>query len=167
MIILGLDPGIAITGYGLIRTSDDDTTPEILEFGVINATAEGTTSSRLVFLYEKLHALLEKYHPDYCALEKLFFQQNITTGMRVSEARGVIELCLAQGHYPVTELSPNEVKLAITSYGHASKKQVQEMVKTLLELDYIPKPDDAADALAIALCRLSTLRLEQLLIDEE
>lgn len=167
MIILGLDPGIAITGYGLIRTSDDDTTPEILEFGVINATAEGTTSSRLVFLYEKLSALLEKYHPDYCALEKLFFQQNITTGMRVSEARGVIELCLAQGHYPVTELSPNEVKMAITSYGHASKKQVQEMVKTLLELDYIPKPDDAADALAIALCRLSTLRLEQLLSDEE
>ncbi len=167
MIILGLDPGIAITGYGLIRTSDDDTTPEVLEFGVIDATAEGNTSSRLVLLYDKLSALLEKYHPDYCALEKLFFQQNITTGMRVSEARGVIELCLAKGHYPVKELSPNEVKMAITSYGHASKKQVQEMVKTLLELDYIPKPDDAADALAIALCRLSTLRLELLLRSEE
>ena len=167
MIILGLDPGIAITGYGFLQISDDDSIPQVLEFGVIDATAEGNTSSRLVFLYDKLSALLDKYHPDYCALEKLFFQQNITTGMRVSEARGVIELCLAQGLYPVTELSPNEVKMAITSYGHASKKQVQEMVKTLLELDFIPKPDDAADALAIALCRLSTLRLELLLRGEE
>ncbi|MEA4812927.1 MAG: crossover junction endodeoxyribonuclease RuvC [Anaerolineaceae bacterium] len=163
MLILGLDPGIAITGFGLIRVTDENPSPIIVDYGVINATAEGKTSSRLVYLYEQLSALLDKYQPDYCAVEKLFFKQNVTTGMRVSEARGVIALCLAQKHYPMAELSPNEVKMAITSYGHASKEQVQEMLRVLLNIDFIPKPDDAADGLAIALCHLSTLRFELLI----
>lgn len=167
MIVLGLDPGIAITGFGFLRASDERSVPEILEYGVIDGTAVGNTSSRLVYLYDQLNGLLEKYHPDYCAIEKLFFQQNVTTGMRVSEARGVIKLCLAKGNYQVTEIAPTEVKMAITSYGHASKKQMQEMIRTLLEIDFIPKPDDAADALAIALCRLSTLRYDLLLGENE
>lgn len=154
MLVLGIDPGIAITGYGLVRLGQNGN-PEMVTHGVLDTTAVKTTSGRLVSLYEALNAVLEAYHPDECALEKLFFQKNIKTAMAVSEARGVIELCLAQQGYKPAEYTPNEVKQSVTSYGNADKAQVQEMVRVTLSLAEIPRPDDAADALAIALCHIA------------
>ena len=161
MIVLGIDPGIAITGFGLI-TLNQLNEPELIAHGVINSTAEGDTSSRLVFLYRELTNLIDLYNPDHCAVEKLFFQKNQKTAMAVSEARGVISLCLAQHKLPMAEYSPNAVKQAVTSYGNADKKQIQEMVKITLQMDQIPKPDDAADALAVALCHLGHLQFKRL-----
>lgn len=162
MIVLGIDPGIAITGFGLIKLNDLNE-PELIEYGVINSTAEGNTSSRLIMLYRQLTALIEKFRPDYSAVEKLFFQKNQKTAMAVSEGRGVITLCLAQYNIPMAEYTPNAVKQAVTSYGNADKKQVQEMVKISLHLDKLPKPDDAADALAVALCHLGYLQMQRLI----
>lgn len=165
MIVLGIDPGIAITGYGLIRLNELNE-PEMIKYGVINSTAERDTSSRLIFLFDELTKLIKEFRPEYCAVEKLFFQKNQKTAMSVSEARGVIMLCLAQHHLPTEEYSPNVVKQAVTSYGNAGKKQVQEMVRITLNLDELPKPDDAADALAVALCHLGTLQMQRLM-DEQ
>ncbi|MDD2522154.1 MAG: crossover junction endodeoxyribonuclease RuvC [Anaerolineaceae bacterium] len=165
MIVLGIDPGIAITGFGLIGLNQLNE-PELITHGVINSTAEGDTSSRLIFLYRELTALIDQYKPEYSAVEKLFFQKNQKTAMAVSEARGVITLCLAQHHLPMAEYSPNAVKQAVTSYGNADKRQVQEMVKITLHLDDIPRPDDAADALAIAICHLGHLQMRRLM-DEQ
>ena len=120
----------------------------------------------MIFLYRELTELIEQYKPDQSAVEKLFFQKNQKTAMAVSEARGVITLCLAEHSLPMAEYSPNAVKQAVTSYGNAGKKQVQEMVKIALHLDDIPKPDDAADALAIALCHLGYLQRQRLLGDQ-
>lgn len=161
MIILGIDPGIAITGYGLIRLNDRNE-PELIRYGVIDSTAESETSSRLIFLYQELTKLIETHQPAYAAVEKLFFQKNHKTAMAVSEARGVITLCLAQLKLPMAEYSPNSVKQAVTSYGNADKKQVQEMVRITLQLEQVPEPDDAADALAIALCHLGYIQLKRL-----
>lgn len=158
MPILGIDPGIAITGYGLIDL-DPAGNPIPVKFGVIDTTAVKGTSSRLLFLYEAMMQLLADYNPTSCGLEKLFFSKNVTTAMAVSEARGVIRLCLAQFGVPVVEYTPNEVKQAVTSSGRADKSQVQLMVKALLQLDVIPHPDDAADALAIALCHQASMGL--------
>lgn len=165
MIVLGIDPGIALTGFGLIRLNDLNE-PELITHGVINSTAEDDTSSRLIFLYRELTELIEQYKLNQSAVEKLFFQKNQKTAMAVSEARGVITLCLAEHNLPLAEYSPNAVKQAVTSYGNAGKKQVQEMVKIALHLDDIPKPDDAADALAIALCHLGYLQMQRLLGDQ-
>ena len=162
MLVLGIDPGIAITGFGLIRLNDLNE-PELIKYGVINSTAEGDTSSRLVYLYRELTELIEQHKPEYAAVEKLFFQKNQKTAMAVSEARGVITLCIAQHNLPMAEYTPNAVKQAVTSYGNADKRQVQEMVKISLHLDDIPKPDDAADALAIALCHLGYLQMQRLI----
>lgn len=165
MIVLGIDPGIAITGFGLIRLNELNE-PELIKYGVIKSTAEGDTSSRLVFLYRELTEIIEQFTPEYAAVEKLFFQKNQKTAMAVSEARGVITLCLAQQHLPMAEYSPNAVKQAVTSYGNADKRQVQEMVKTILHLDDIPKPDDAADALAVAICHLGYLQMQRFMGDQ-
>ena len=162
MLVLGIDPGIAITGFGLIRLNDLNE-PELIKYGVINSTAEGDTSSRLVYLYRELTELIEQHKPEYAAVERLFFQKNQKTAMAVSEARGVITLCIAQHNLPMAEYTPNAVKQAVTSYGNADKRQVQEMVKISLHLDDIPKPDDAADALAIALCHLGYLQMQRLI----
>ena len=164
MIVLGVDPGIAVTGYGLI-TLNQLNEPELITYGIINSTAEGDTSSRLVYLYRALTDLINEYNPQYCAVEKLFFQKNHKTAMAVSEARGVIALCIAQHSLPLAEYSPNAVKQAVTSYGNAVKSQIQEMVKISLRLEEIPKPDDAADALAIALCHIGYLQMQRLIED--
>jgi crossover junction endodeoxyribonuclease RuvC len=161
MLVLGIDPGIAITGFGLIGL-DSAGNPELVTFGVIDTTAVRETSSRLISLYDQLEALLQAYHPDECALEKLFFSKNITTAMAVGEARGVIQLCLARAGLQPGEYAPNEIKQAVTSYGNAGKHQVQEMVRLTLRLDQIPQPDDAADALAIALCHQGRSRIQSL-----
>jgi crossover junction endodeoxyribonuclease RuvC len=147
MPILGIDPGIAITGYGLIDL-DPAGNPIPVKYGVIDSTAVKGTSS-----------LLADYNPSSCGLEKLYFSKNVSTAMAVSEGRGVVQLCLAQFGVPVYEYSPNEVKQAVTSSGRADKTQVQIMVKALLQLDTITRPDDAADALAIALCHQASMGL--------
>ena len=161
MIVLGIDPGIAITGYGFLRL-DQRNEPEMIKYGVIDTTAEKDTPSRLLSLYRELNALIDTYQPSHCAVERLFFVKNQKTAMSVSEARGVICLCLAQHQLQITEYSPNAVKQSVTSYGNANKKQVQEMVKLTLQLEETPEPDDAADALAIALCHLGHLQLMRL-----
>lgn len=158
MPILGIDPGIAITGYGLIDL-DPAGNPIPVKYGVIDSTAVKGTSSRLVFLYDSMMQLLADYNPSSCGLEKLYFSKNVSTAMAVSEGRGVVQLCLAQFGVPVFEYSPNEVKQAVTSSGRADKTQVQVMVKALLQLETIPRPDDAADALAIALCHQASMGL--------
>lgn len=162
MLVLGIDPGIAITGFGLVQ-NDESGNPRAVCYGTIDSTAEGNTCSRLVFLYTELNRILDEYQPQACAVEKLFFQKNAKTAMSVSEARGVILLCLSQHGYRVHEYSPNAVKQSVSSYGNADKKQVQEMVRVHLQLEQIPRPDDAADALAIALCHLGTCRLQELM----
>ena len=156
MLVLGIDPGIAITGYGLIYV-DQAGNSQLIAFGVIDSTAVRTTSSRLSFLYDQLHEILRKYQPTHAAVEKIFFQKNLKTVSAVSEARGVITLCLAQAQLEVAEYTPNEVKLAVTSYGHADKHQVQEMVRVLLGIAAIPKPDAAAHAPEVALCHICML----------
>ena len=156
MLVFGIDPGIAITGYGLI-TVDPAGSPALVAFGVIDSTAVRTTSSRLLFLYKQLHEIIAEHKPTHAAMEKIFFQKNLKTVSAVSEARGVITLCLEEEQLPIAEYTPNEVKLSVTSYGNAGKAQVQEMVRVLLGMNAIPKPDDAADALAIALCHIGYL----------
>lgn len=158
MLAIGIDPGTATTGYGLVRELRDGSL-EVVDFGII-ATPKGIPDAeRLDMLYQQLTALLQKHKPQTCGVEKLFFQKNISTAITVGQARGVILLALAQSGLDVAEYTPNEVKLAVAGYGSADKRQMQEMVRILLALPQIPKPDDAADALAIAICHLHSYRL--------
>lgn len=150
MIILGIDPGTATTGYGLIRVVGNQF--QAVAYGTITTPPKTAMEKRLLMLYEQLGQLLDTYHPEQVAVEKLFFNQNITTGITVAQARGVILLTCAQRDIIVYEYTPLEVKQALVGYGRADKKQIQQMVKTFLGLAEIPKPDDAADGLAIAIC---------------
>ena len=158
-LALGIDPGTATTGYGLVRLEQDGSLIAI-NYGVILTPKEATASARLVTLYDELRKLLEEHKPETAAVEKLFFSRNVTTALAVGQARGVVMLCLELSGIPAFEYTPNEVKQAVAGYGAAQKKQVQEMVRALLALDSIPKPDDAADALAIAITHLSTKRYD-------
>jgi crossover junction endodeoxyribonuclease RuvC len=160
-LALGIDPGTATTGYGLVRLEGDGSLVPV-HYGVILTPKESTAPARLVMLYDQLRDLLLEYKPDTAAVEKLFFSRNVTTALAVGQARGVVILCLEQAGVEAFEYTPNEVKQAVAGYGGAQKKQVQEMVRALLMLDSIPKPDDAADALAIAITHLSTKRYEML-----
>ena len=162
MLILGIDPGLTRTGIGLISINQRND-PELLHYEVIDSTAVSSTSSRLIFLFDRLSALIETYQPTESAMEKLFFQRNITTAMAVSEARGVATLCLARFGLRISEYTPNEVKQSVSGSGRADKKQVQSMVQLLLGLNEIPQPDDAADALAVALCHASHINLRNLM----
>lgn len=162
MLILGIDPGLTRTGIGLIRLNQRNE-PELVHYEVIDSTAVSSTSSRLIFLFDHLTSLIETYQPTESAMEKLFFQRNISTAMAVSEARGVAALCLAQHGLALNEYTPNEVKQSVSGSGKADKKQIQSMVKLLLNLTEIPQPDDAADALAVALCHASHLNLRNLM----
>lgn len=150
MIILGIDPGTAITGYGIIRVLGNQFKPVI--YGAITTPAGMAMEKRLVMLYEQLCELIDQYRPEQVAVEELFFNQNVTTGITVGQARGVILLACAQKDIPIYEYTPLQVKQALVGYGRADKKQIQQMVKTFLGLREIPKPDDAADGLAIAIC---------------
>lgn len=156
-LALGLDPGTATTGYGLVRLHRDGSL-EAVDFGIITTPKDMPASERLDLLYQELNAILDKFHPETAAVEKLFFQKNISTAIGVGQARGVLLLALAQKGLDVAEYTPNEVKQAVAGYGSADKRQVQEMVRVLLALPEIPKPDDAADALAVAICHLNTNR---------
>ncbi len=156
-LVIGIDPGTATIGYAIIRDNPDGSI-EAIDYGAIITPKTDTAAVRLVQVYEQVTNLIAHYHPDSAAVEKLFFQKNITTAIAVGQARGVVMLALAQAGLEIGEYTPNEVKLAVTGYGSADKRQVQEMVKVLLSLDTIPKPDDAADALAIAITHLNTRR---------
>ncbi|MDO9323346.1 MAG: crossover junction endodeoxyribonuclease RuvC [Methanoregula sp.] len=156
MIVIGIDPGLARVGYGVIAVTNRK--PEPVCYGCIETGKDQRTSERLVQIYNELTALFEKYLPEQIAVEKLFFSKNITSAMSVSEARGVILLLAEQKQIPVTEYTPNQVKQAITGSGSADKRQVQDMIMRLLHLDEIPRPDDAADGLSIALCHIHMMR---------
>jgi crossover junction endodeoxyribonuclease RuvC len=156
-LALGIDPGTATTGYGLVRELRDGGL-EAVDFGVIATPKDLPDAERLDLLYRRLGEIIEQHHPTTCGVEKLFFQKNVSTAIAVGQARGVILLAVAQAGLDVGEYTPNEVKQAVAGYGSADKKQMQEMVRVLLSLPAIPKPDDAADALAIAICHLATYR---------
>ena len=158
-LALGIDPGTATTGYGLVRIEPDGSLVAV-KYGVILTPKEATASARLVMLYNELRDLLNEYKPQLAAVEKLFFARNVTTGIAVGQARGVVMLAIEQAGVAVFEYTPKEVKNAVAGYGGADKRQVQEMVRALLQLDSIPRPDDAADALAIAITHLNTKRYD-------
>jgi crossover junction endodeoxyribonuclease RuvC len=156
-LALGIDPGTATTGYGLVRLAPDGSL-ESVKYGVITTPTGVAAHERLLMLYRDLRKIISKYKPDSVAVEKLFFSRNVTTAIAVGQARGVVMLAIAEAGLEVGEYTPNEVKQAVAGYGSAQKRQVQEMVRTLLLLPEIPKPDDAADALAIAITHLHTNR---------
>lgn len=156
-LALGIDPGTATTGFGLVRLEPGGALSSVA-FGAIVTPPHTPAHERLLALYQDLSELIIQYHPDTFAVEKLFFQRNVSTAMAVGQARGVVLLAVAQAHGEVAEYTPNEIKQAVAGYGAADKRQVQEMVRTLLGLPEIPRPDDAADALAIAITHLHTQR---------
>ena len=162
MLILGLDPGTARTGYGLVREHADGTL-EAIAYGVFTTKAKTPMPDRLLKLHEQLTAFITKYQPESAAIEELFFGKNVTTGIKVAQARGVLLLALAQASLPIAEYKPNNIKAAITGYGGADKYQMQEMVRQLLGLAEVPKPDDAADGLAVALTHLQATRYDRLM----
>jgi crossover junction endodeoxyribonuclease RuvC len=158
-LALGIDPGTATTGYGLVRLTPDGSLVAV-KYGVFLTPKESTAPARLEMLYNDLRTLLRDHKPDTAAVEKLFFSRNVTTALAVGQARGVVILCLQQAGIQAFEYTPNEIKQAVAGYGGAQKRQVQEMVRALLQLDSIPKPDDAADALAVAITHLNTKRYD-------
>ncbi|MCB0102640.1 MAG: crossover junction endodeoxyribonuclease RuvC [Anaerolineales bacterium] len=158
-LALGIDPGTATTGYGLVRLMPDGELVAV-DYGVILTPKESSDSARLVMLFDELNKILKKHKPETAAVEKLFFARNVTTGITVGQARGVVLLALEKAKITPYEYSPTEVKNAVAGYGHAEKRQMQEMVRTLLQLEKIPKPDDAADALAVAITHLNTARYD-------
>lgn len=150
MLILGIDPGYAIIGWGLIRFERGKYIP--VDFGAITTNAGVPFNRRLEQIYDQLNELLDTHHPDAVAVEKLYFQTNAKTAIDVAQARGVTMLALQKHGMPVYEYTPLQVKSAVTGFGQAQKPQVMEMTKRLLRLKAVPKPDDTADALAIAIC---------------
>ncbi|RCJ24791.1 crossover junction endodeoxyribonuclease RuvC [Nostoc minutum NIES-26] len=153
--ILGLDPGLAILGFGVITCKQnpnkaEDATVDLLDFGVITTSADAEMGQRLCTLFDDLHTLIQELQPDLVAIEKLFFYRMSST-ILVAQARGVVMLTLAQHHLPYVEFTPAQIKQALTGYGNADKSEVQQAVARELNLEYIPKPDDAADGLAVAL----------------
>jgi crossover junction endodeoxyribonuclease RuvC len=151
MIALGFDPGTARLGYGVIASDPD---PRAIDYGIIATDADLPMAQRLVEIHEAVTELIQVFRPDAVAVERLFFAQNVTTAMTVGQARGVVLLAAAQRGLPVAEYAPSEVKQAIVGYGKADKRQIQEMVRIMLGLESVPRPDDAADALAIAICHV-------------
>ncbi len=161
MLFIGIDPGTATTGYGLIRERQDGSL-EVIDYGVILTPAKTPMPERLLQLNDSLAELLALHQPQSGAVEKLFFQSNVRTALSVGQARGVALLALAQAKVQVAEYTPMEVKQAVVGYGGADKQQVQHMVRALLDLPEIPRPDDAADALAVAICHIHSYRMQGL-----
>ena len=161
MIFLGIDPGTAITGYGFIRENKDGNL-EVVDYGVITTGSKLPLEERLLKIYKELEELILLHNPSTGAVEKVFFSTNAKTAMSVGHARGVILLVLAKNGVPLADYSPMDVKQAVVGYGIADKNQVQQMVKAILNLDDIPRPDDAADALAVAICHYHSYRYNNL-----
>ncbi len=160
MRVLGIDPGTAITGYGVVEEASGDLMPQT--FGVIRTPARQLLPVRLQSIYRAVRELTQEWKPDVAAVEELFFSRNARTAMAVGQARGVTLLALADAGLAVAEYTPLVIKQAVTGYGSADKTQMQEMVRLLLHLPEIPRPDDAADALAVAICHLHSARLTAL-----
>lgn len=158
MLSLGIDPGTAIVGYGLVCEHNDGSL-EAVTYGVIRTPAKTPMPERLQTIYDSLNSIIEKYNPDRVAVEELFFSRNVTTAITVAQARGVILLALQNANLPIAEYKPNAIKQSISGYGGADKHQMQEMVRLLLGLESIPRPDDAADGLAIAITDIHSYRL--------
>ena len=158
MAVIGIDPGTALTGYGIIEEFPDQSL-QVIDFGVIRTESTDKPEIRLRKIFSQLNEILSLHKPETGAVEKLYFQRNTRTAMSVGQARGVAILCLAEAGLSVSEYSPVEIKQAVVGYGKASKNQVQQMVKTLLNLQEIPKPDDAADALAVAICHIHSRKM--------
>ena len=161
MIILGIDPGLATMGFGVVK-KDERGGFSALDYGVVTTPKEETLPVRLSILERGVNAVLEKYRPDEIAFEELFFTKNSTTGIAVAQARGVTLLTCVKKCPALYEYTPMQIKQAVTGYGKADKKQMQEVVAALLRLKSIPRPDDAADALAVALCHGFTNRFGEL-----
>lgn len=161
MRVLGVDPGTAITGYGLVESVDDDL--RLITYGTITTPAGQPMADRLATLYYQLSQIIRDSQPTALAVEELFFHKNVRTALAVGQARGVVLLAASHAGLPVHEYTPLQVKDAVVGYGRATKEQVQEMVRTLLRLDVIPQPDDAADAIAVAICHCHAARLIALL----
>ena len=157
MRILGIDPGTGILGFGVIDIGPRGKM-SLVDAGVIRTPVNQADSDRLVTIYDELHQIITETKPTVMGVEKLFFAQNVTTAMSVSQARGVVLLCGKQHDLELYEYTPMQIKMAVTGYGKAGKKQVQEMVRVLLGLSEVPKPDDAADALAAAICCSMNMR---------
>lgn len=155
MLILGIDPGLAITGYAIIKT-DIYNKLSVIEYGCIRTSKKDEHSQRLLKIYTDLRKIFKKYKPDKIAIENIYFAKNVKTAMKVGEARGITILAASKSRAEIVEFTPLQVKQALTGYGHATKVQIQKMVKIILNLQKIPKPDDAADALAIAICCAQT-----------
>jgi crossover junction endodeoxyribonuclease RuvC len=158
MLTLGIDPGTSLTGFGVIEESNNKL--KLIDCGCINTTKIKSKEKKLLIIFQQLEKLLEKFSPKYVAVEKLFFSKNVKTALAVGEARGISLLLAAKNRIELAEYTPSEVKLAITGYGKATKNQIQYMVKNILGLKDVPKPDDVADALAIAICHLHSYRLK-------
>ena len=161
MKILGIDPGTGICGFGVIEITKLNK-PVALDFGVIATPPRTPLPDRLEDIYNSMHEIIKENQPDLISIEKLFFSKNITTGISVAEARGICLLVAKQKNLPIYEYTPNEIKKTLTGYGSAGKKQMQEMVKIQLGLLTVPKPDDAADALAAAITHLFSSRADLL-----
>ena len=160
MRILGLDPGTATTGYGIIDVEDGVFMP--VTYGVIKTSPKMEMPNRLQIIQQDLQALLDEYQPDSVGVEEVFFGRNVTTAITVGQARGVLLLTLANANLPIGEYSPPKIKDAVTGYGKADKQQVQLMVRNLLDLEETPRPDDAADGLAVAITHYQYQRFESL-----
>lgn len=161
MLVLGIDPGTATTGYGLVRElSNGDL--ETVAYGVITTPAHTPMPDRLRQIYREITALIAQHRPAAAAVETMYFGRNVTTAITVAQARGVILLALAEAGLPIREYKPAEIKQAIAGYGDADKVQMQEMIRQLLDLDDIPRPDDAADGLGVAITDLNASRFERM-----
>jgi crossover junction endodeoxyribonuclease RuvC len=166
MVVIGIDPGTATTGYGLVRENPDGSL-SLVEYGAILTPAEMPMPQRLLELHHQLRQILLLHHPDSGAVEKLFFHRNVTTAISVGQGRGVVLLALAEAGMNVAEYTPLQVKQAVAGYGGADKNQVQQMVRALLSMDHVPSPDDAADALAIAICHIHSSKIDALIDSSE
>lgn len=159
MIILGIDPGIAIVGYGIIECKGNHF--KAIDYGCITTDSSLLFPERLKIVYDEITNIIDKYKPDDCAIEELFFNKNVKTAIKVGQARGVEILAAINKNLDIYEYTPLQIKQAIVGYGRAEKHQVQEMVKILLNLKKVPKPDDVADALAVAICHGSSINFKE------
>ena len=159
MLTLGIDPGTATTGWGLVEENGRGL--QEVDHGCVHTSSKDHSSERLSRLFKEIRSLIRKHEPDHIAVEKIFFGKNVKTAISVGQARGVVLLAAYEEGIPITEYTPLQVKTAATGYGRAEKCQVQQMVKRLLKLDKIPKPDDAADALAVAICHVHSRKMNQ------
>lgn len=156
MIVLGIDPGTAATGYGIVERNGSHL--RLLDFGCLETTPAQVLAVRLLEIHRAVAELIEEHQPQVVGVERLFFNRNVQTAFAVGQARGVVLLAAAQAGLSVFEYGPHEVKMAVTGYGRADKRQVQRMVQAVLGMDALPRPDDAADALAVAICTAHSQR---------